>query len=633
VGTLLATGVLTERERLLLADFQNHTRDTLLSTVATEAFRIDFAQSPVVTVVPPQQVAEALQRMRRPATAGLDPALAREVAVRQGIKGIITGEIASAGSRYLLSAQLVTAASGEVLAARRVTAADSNEIVEAIDRLSKGLRERIGESFKSLRGDRPLEQVTTSSLEALRKYTQAIRLGDYAGDHTKAVPLLEEAVALDTGFATAYRTLGLYLGFLGERARQVDALTKAFRHQGRLTDWERETTRGLYYSQVTYELGRAAAAYRAVLERNRNDTIALNNLAAVLGDLGQHARAEELSHRLLALDSTKVIVYLNLANAQVQVGKRHEAERTFKRAAERFPDSPAVEWFGVLLAGAGGDYRAAEAHARRLKERHGENPFLERFASLGLGCVAAVHGRLAETEQQWRKMLSANAKDGAAGRYLDDAASLGLLIMRGRREPERGLREVERALSRYPLDSIKPLDRPYLNLGVAYAVAGQSRRARALLTEYERVVDPSLRRDAERLRHQAWGYVAMAEGRFKDAAAEFRAFVNSPQHCTICGLAELATAYDRLGERDSAVAMYERYVTTPHIGRLLDDAIELPNAYLRLGELYEAQAERRKAREYDARLIALWKDSDPELQPQVAKVRAALKRLGAESGN
>jgi len=227
-------------------------------------------------------------------------------------------------------------------------------------------------------------------------------------------------------------------------------------------------------------------------------------------------------------------------------------------------------------------------------------------------------------------MLTADAEDGAAARYVDDAASLGEFLMRVGREPRRGIEEVERALSRYPLDSMKPLDRPYLSLAVTCAIAGQPRRARALLTEYERVIEPSLRRGEERYRRYARGYVALAEGRLKDAVTEFRAFVTSPQHCTICGVAELATVYDRLGEQDSAIAVYERYVTTPHIGRLLVDAIELPNAYMRLGQLYEGQGERERASVYYARLIGLWADSDPELRAQVAEARAALKRLGAE---
>jgi serine/threonine-protein kinase len=85
--TLLGVGILSQRERLLLADFGTRQVDSGLGGVLTEAFRIDLAQSPVVTLVSPVQVAEVLARMERLGTARLDPALAREIAIREGIKG------------------------------------------------------------------------------------------------------------------------------------------------------------------------------------------------------------------------------------------------------------------------------------------------------------------------------------------------------------------------------------------------------------------------------------------------------------------------------------------------------------------------------------------------------------------
>ena len=56
VGSLVAAGVLEESQ----------TGDTSLAAALTEAFRIDLAQSTVVTVVQPPNVAQVLERMEVP---------------------------------------------------------------------------------------------------------------------------------------------------------------------------------------------------------------------------------------------------------------------------------------------------------------------------------------------------------------------------------------------------------------------------------------------------------------------------------------------------------------------------------------------------------------------------------------
>ena len=198
VGTLVASGVFKEREPLILADFDNRSPDSTLGQSLTEALRVDLSQSPTLRLVDPGAVAEALRRMERPADVVLTPRLAREIAERQGVKAVVTGQIDPVGRGYVLSASLLGAADGRVLAAVRESADDQDALLPAIDRLSKKLRERIGESLTTIRANPGLEQVTTGSLEALQKYTAALRLEE--NDRVEeAIPLLEDAVALDTG--------------------------------------------------------------------------------------------------------------------------------------------------------------------------------------------------------------------------------------------------------------------------------------------------------------------------------------------------------------------------------------------------------------------------------------------------
>jgi eukaryotic-like serine/threonine-protein kinase len=637
VGTLLASGVLSDRERVLLAGFQSPTHDTLLSAAVTGAFRIDFAQSTLVQLVPPERVAQVLERMRRSPSAWLNPALAREVAARDGVRAIMTGDIAPAGSGYLLSAKLMSAANGEVLVAHREAANDSTEIIPAIDRLSKRLRSRIGESLTLLRSERPLEQVTTASLEALRKFTQATRAGDLEGDHAKAVLLLKEAVALDTGFAVAHRALGVYLGILGERQQEVEALTSAFLHSDRLPDRERYVTRSMYYTKVTYELDKAVNGYRTHLETYPTDSVTLVNLGLIYGELRQYARAEELFRRAIAVDSALYPAYVNLISVQVALGKRAAAELTFDRAARLFPDNPYVMWWGGALATFDGDYSTAERRARALKERHGETPSLRALASEQLAMLATLRGRLAEAERYWQETMETYIEAASTPPYFAAAIALGLNDVWLRREPSRGLGDLEGALTKYPLTSLKLLDRPYLSLAVAYAAAGKSERARALLTDYEHAIEPKLRRPDQAKRHRAWGYVALAEGDYKGAIGEFRSYVTRVDgFCQNCGLPELGLAYDRSGEPDSAIAVYERYLSTPTLGfRFAEDVAALPTIYKRLGELFVQRGDRLSARAYYKRFVELWRDCDTALRPQLAEASQRLTELreeGAQQG-
>lgn len=188
VGSLLAKGVLKQNDRILIADFHSSPVDSLWAQAVTEAFRVDFAQTRAVTVVGPDRVRDALRQMMKPPDTHLDAATAREVALRAGISAVVTGDIARAGGGYVVSAHLIAPDSGTVLAAYREEAADSAGLLPAIDKLSKKLRGKIGESLRAIRANDRLEQVTTPSLEALRKYSMAIRPVPRAPHGARAVP-------------------------------------------------------------------------------------------------------------------------------------------------------------------------------------------------------------------------------------------------------------------------------------------------------------------------------------------------------------------------------------------------------------------------------------------------------------
>ena len=157
VGTLLAKGVLQEQERVILSQLDNRTGDPGLGEAVTALLRIDLAQSPTVLLLEPAQMAPILARMELPAGTALTFDVAREAAEREGVKAVVAGELLPLGEGFVLSARVVAVGSGDVLVAARRTASRITDVPDAVDRLSAELRERIGESLRTIQGDRPLE--------------------------------------------------------------------------------------------------------------------------------------------------------------------------------------------------------------------------------------------------------------------------------------------------------------------------------------------------------------------------------------------------------------------------------------------------------------------------------------------
>jgi tetratricopeptide (TPR) repeat protein len=419
----------------------------------------------------------------------------------------------------------------------------------------------------------------------------------------------------------------------------VAALTKALQHEDRLTELEREQTRAIYYSYITGEYERAAAIYGDISRRYPRDSMAANNLAVTYYVLHQYERAESIWRaRLDTIHPWTPGVPLNLVNGLAALGKLDEAQRLVDKTERLFPPEGSFLWYRSRLAVLRDDYAGARALAQEIKDRYAVDPVAKAGASRDLASIALVRGQLHEAEQHTRDAMASSVDAARPADYLRDAVQLAFIESWFRQQPERGLKAVEAALVRFPLDSIPLLERPYLTLALAYTTAGRPDRARALLGQFERAVDPNLRRVDEYLRRYAWAQVALAEGRYQDAIAQLEAYVPTPRNCLACGQNALALAYDRAGNADSAIAVYERFLTLSNINRLNEepqpfgnDATQLAPACKRLGELYEQRGDTAQARVHYSRFVKLWRDADPELKPVVLAVQNRLRQLGSEA--
>jgi tetratricopeptide (TPR) repeat protein len=190
------------------------------------------------------------------------------------------------------------------------------------------------------------------------------------------------------------------------------------------------------------------------------------------------------------------------------------------------------------------------------------------------------------------------------------------------------LETLDAALDRYPLESVEPLDRPYVEFADAYARAGQPARAKALLQELRDTIPQDMCWRSEPGSSLVRGWIAVAEGRLEDARDEFLRLEGTRSE-EIQRTFALGQVYDRMEQPDSAIANYGLFLDTPSVDRSDWDAFWLPLVLERLGQLCEEQGDPAKAAEYYGRFVELWADADAELQPRVEVARRALERLRA----
>jgi len=619
-GTLVAKGALEERALVVLADFE--AEDAALADAATEALRVDLSQAEIIRLADPALVADGLERMGREPGTPLTAELATELAVREGAGAVISGEINRAGSGHVLSARVVAVSDRAVLTSQRESAADESDVIPAIDRLSKKLRERIGESFRTIRSDPPLERVTTGSLEALKLYSRARETGG-----EEAIALLEQAVALDSGFAMAWRYMGIvYRNREVERARMTRALTWAFELRDRLTERERRLTAADYYVNVEFDLPRGMVEYEALLDTDPRDLVATINLGALQSLLGDHEGSRETALRALELDPEATNPYWNSITALVNTGWIDSAQAIVDSARRVF-DPGFPEYASTMVHQARGDLTEVERIWREFGEPTISDGARAELAT-NLTAVLAARGRVREADVETRLAISLHSEAGAATESLEAAIQGAWTDVVVRERPDAALARLDQELDRHPLDGLEPLDRPYVQLSELFARAGRPERARALLDEMRAAVDATRLRRHQRDIHRAEGEIAIAEGRPDEAIESFRRA--SGGFCHICPLSGMALAYESAGQPDSAAAVHRRYVETPYSDRFLPYTYPLGQAlgptYERLAELYDQLGDGVNAARFYAAFVELWADADEELQP---RVRAAQSRLEA----
>jgi serine/threonine protein kinase/tetratricopeptide (TPR) repeat protein len=330
---------LTEKDTIILIDFANSTGDAIFDDTLKTALSVSLRQSPFLNLLSDIEVAKTLQQMTLPPSTKLASNAARELCLRTRSKAYIAGAIGSLGSKYVLELKSVNCQSGDTLADEQVTAASKEKVLDALGEAGSKLRSELGESLATIqRFDVPLEQATTSSLEALEAYSLAQKTARENGA-AQSLPYAQRAIELDPNFAMAYEAAGIHYFNLAEPARAGEYLAKAFQLRDHASERERLKITAAYYSSVSGELDKAAQTYQEQIAAYPRDIAAYNNLGIVFAELGQYEKAAEITQRGIRIEPAQVTLDENLTGYLLALQRFDETRQIIHEERGRKPDN------------------------------------------------------------------------------------------------------------------------------------------------------------------------------------------------------------------------------------------------------------------------------------------------------
>jgi len=404
---------LTDKDTVVLADFANTTGDSVFDGTLKQALAIQLEQSPFLNVLADRKVNATLKLMNRAPSERITQEVAREICIRTNSKGLLTGSIAGIGSQYLIGLKAVNCQTGDTLASAEATAENRDKVLKALGDVGNQLREKLGESLASLeKYNKPLEQATTSSLEALKAFSDGRRLQNEKGD-AEALPYHKRALELDPNFARAYAALGVSYSNLNQSGLAAESLKKAYELRERVSERERFYIEATYYGFVTGEVEKANQSYAQMVQAYPDDFVAHTNLGNNLNLLGQYEKAAAETRLSLQVAQSGV-TYSNLMASYLALNRPDEAKAVFQEAQSRKLDIPYVHLARYYLAFLQGDASAMQEQAAWTMGKPGVEDWMLSIQ----GDTEAYYGRLAKARDYSQRAVEAakrnNAKETAA---------------------------------------------------------------------------------------------------------------------------------------------------------------------------------------------------------------------------
>ncbi len=606
---------LTEKDSILLADFVNTTGDAVFDGTLKQALAVQLEQSPYLNVLPQSRIQAALRLMGRSPDERLTNDVAREICVRDGVKAMLAGSISALGSHYVIDLNAVNAQTGDSLARAQVESDRKEQVLKSLDKAASDLRQKLGESIGSVQKfATPLEQATTSSLEALQAFTLGQAEHSKLEDE-KAVPFLKRAIELDPNFAMAYATLGVVYGNRAQSIQQRENLAKAFDLKDRASEREKLYISAHYYSEVTGEIDKSIPIYEQWKQTYPRDTVPWDNLALAYSSTGQHEKSVTNALEAMRLDPNDRFAYQNLADAYERLGRYDEAKAILDQAAARKLSSPLDSLSRYDMAFLRGD----EAGMQRAMEAVKGSTF-EPILFLIKGNGECAGGKVKDARQTYAQAGVLAQKVG-----MNELAA-ALKGIEATCDAEVGDREQAKQKAAEAL-SLSDDQNSRGTAAGAIARAGDSIRSQKIIDELAKkyatdtllnsVWLPGGRAAIQIEANQPAKAVALLE------AAKPYELGSPPAGATYWPMFLRGAAYLRLGDGAKAVVEYQKILDR----RGIDPTNFLyPLARLGSGRAYALQGDKAKAKEAYQDFFAMWKDADPDV-PVLKQAKAEYAKL------
>jgi serine/threonine protein kinase/tetratricopeptide (TPR) repeat protein len=334
-------GPLTDKDTIVLADFLNTTGDAVFDGTLKLALAVQLGQSPFLNIFGDDRLREALRFMGRSPDERVTRDVGREICLRQGLKAMLAGSIAALGSHYVITLEAINALTGDAIAREQTEAKSKEQVLKRLGEAATRLREKMGESLASIQKfDAPIEQATTSSLDALKAYSMGRELA-LGNKDREAMPFLKRAVELDPDFAQAYDKLAGAYSNAGQQELAIEAYQKAFDLRERCSEYEKLRIAADYYAFATFEADKFIEAYELLVRTYPRDFVAWNNLGNRYNSVGQFEKAAEACRESIRLNPNWVIPRSNLALAFICLNRFDEAKQVIQEAlAQKLESTP-----------------------------------------------------------------------------------------------------------------------------------------------------------------------------------------------------------------------------------------------------------------------------------------------------
>ncbi len=600
---------LTEKDSVVLADFDNTTGDPVFDDALKQALAVQLGQSPFLNILSDRKVGETLRLMGRPSNERVTRDVAGELCMRTGSKAILLGSVSKLGGQYVVGIDAVGCSSGDTLAKEQEEAATKEDVLKALSTAAASLRGKLGESLASIQKfDVPVE-ATTTSLEALKAFSMGITTQLTKGD-AASIPFMKRALELDPNFAVAYAGLGVAYFNLGQSSLSAENIKKAYALRDRVSEHEKYRIAALYYAEGTGELEQASQVYELWAKSYPQDLVPPNNLGSIYAQLGQYEKAVAETREALRLEPNAVNGYGNLATSYLALNRPDDAKKAIEQAQERKLDGDYLHQVMYCLAFLKGDTSEMERQVEWAAGKPGSEDLLLSFQS----DTEAYYGRLVRARDFSRRAVDSAVRDDSK-----ETAALWQ-VNAALREAEFGNPAaakpgVAAALALAPGRDVK------LFAALTLARIGETAGAKAIVEELEKDYPsntvlkvywlPTVKAAMELHGNDSTQAVV-----FLEAAAPYE--LGQPPQL------QLGTMYPVYIRGQAQIAAHNGAAAATEFQKFLDhrgDTLNFPLgalAHLGLARAYAMQGDTAKAKTAYQDFLGLWNDADPDIPILIA---------------